>query len=145
MSETTPKSRVKSVFFVFSRIVLGLILFLYGLTKFFRLQDFNIRPGTLITETPSDELFWFFFGYSDLYLNYLGIVECGLALLLWFGRTYRLGLLGSVALFANIALMDFVYDIGPVKYWVTFLTLWSVFLVCLEWKVYRAAVARLAS
>lgn len=141
----TPKSRVKSVFFGFSRIALGLILFLYGLTKFFRLQDFNIRPDTLITETPSDELFWFFFGYFDLYLNYLGVVECGLALLLWVSRAYRLGLLGSVALFANIALMDFVYDIGPVKNWVTLLTLWSALLVGLEWKVYRAALTRLKS
>ena len=136
---------MKKLFTKLSHWFLGFVIFLYGLTKFFRMQGFDTKLTGEISEVASDDLFWYFFGYSDVYLYYLGTVECLAGLLLFFERTKRLGLLMFLILLGNITLMDFVYNIGPVKYWATFLTIYSAALILLDIKPYERALLALCS
>lgn len=69
----------------------------------------------------------------------MGIVECAIGLLLIIRFTQRIGAVCSVGLTANIALLDFIYDIGPVKYWVSFLCLVSIMLIATERALYLSA------
>lgn len=58
-------------------------------------------------------------------------------------KTQRIGALISFSLMANITLMDFIYEIGPVKYWALFLTVLSSTYIFLEKEKYLKVLKEL--
>jgi uncharacterized membrane protein YphA (DoxX/SURF4 family) len=125
------------------RYFLGVIFFLYGLTKFFKMQKFGMDISGEITQLPSDQLFWYFFGYSYLYLIFLGIIECLGGILILIEKTKRFGVLLIFSLGANITLLDFIYQIGPVRFWALFLTILSSLLIWIDIAPYKKAFLNL--
>ena len=59
-------------------------------------------------------------------------------------RAYRIGALISLAMMANITVIDFVYDIGPVKWWALGLCVASSLIIISEIEVYQRAFRCLA-
>lgn len=127
------------------RYALGIVFIIYGMTKFFRLQNFDLQVSGDINNVSSSDLFWYFFGYSNVYLYFLGIIEFGSGLLILSKRFHRVGTLSCLALAANVTLLDFVYNIGPVRFWALFLTVSSALLIFLDRKPYQSALNSLFS
>jgi len=85
-----------------------------GLSKLYKLQFGFPSPGSLIqplgTYSPM-HLAWAFFGYSSVYNYFLGGIEFITGLLLLFRRTTRLGVLLLLGIVANIAVINYCYDV----------------------------------
>lgn len=144
-SRTRPKlaTRLKKPLSI-ARVIVGLIFGLYGLVKVLPIQLEHHYQGD-IQSMPPDRLFWYFFSYSRVYAICLGLAELTFAILLIWPRTARLGALGMLAMMANITLMDFLFDIGPVKWWALGLSLFCMAFIVYELDRYRAALATLLS
>jgi hypothetical protein len=111
----------------------------YGYLKFIKGQGFNLPISGEIRDLHSSSLFWYFFGYSHLYLIYIGILECAGGLLLIFKKTWRLGALISLAILGNIMIMDYVYNVGHVKYLITNFTIIITLLIYADKKSFVKA------
>ncbi|HEY4640985.1 MAG TPA: hypothetical protein VII75_06545 [Thermoanaerobaculia bacterium] len=102
---------------LFLRYVLAISMVTYGVVKVIKLQ-FPTPGFTRLTETYGDSspmgLLWTFMGYSTAYTFFAGAGEMLGALLLFFRRTATLGALVCATVTANIAMMNFCYDV-PVK------------------------------
>lgn len=122
------------------RYGIGCIFIIYGIVKFFRMQKFSMEVTGEITAVPPDQLFWYFFGYSQALLNIIAIFEMSGGFLMVLSRTRRIGTLICLGLAANITLFDFVFDVGPVRYWALFLTLCCGLLVVTDIGRYRQAL-----
>jgi hypothetical protein len=73
-------------------------------------------------------LLWTFMGYSAPYRIFTGLAELVGGLLLIFRRTTTLGALVVLAVMANVAMLNYCYDV-PLKLFTTHLLLWSLFLL----------------
>jgi hypothetical protein len=100
---------------VWIRYTLAYMILIYAMDKVFRLQ---FIPPTLqrLIEPYGDSspmaMLWTYVGYSGFMTVLSGVAEAvGAALLLW-RRTAPLGALISVVMMANVALMDFCYDVS---------------------------------
>ncbi|MBS1982567.1 MAG: DoxX family membrane protein [Bdellovibrionales bacterium] len=125
------------------RYFLGAIFILYGLQNFFRLHPFDVPITGDIHSVKSADLFWYFFGYSQGYVVYLGAIEVISGILIIIPRTFRLGALAIAVTATNIAILDFVYSVGPVQYWVSFLALLSFSLIIMDRLPYQTALQTL--
>ena len=118
---------------VYVRYPLGIIMLGYGMAKVF--------PGQFGTGSlPLDRLLepyghsspmgilWTFMGYSRPYAIFCGLVETVGGLLLFWQRTTTLGALIVAASMANVAMLNFSYDV-PVKLFSTHLFLFAIFLL----------------
>lgn len=116
---------------VLVRHALAASMFLYGLVKVFKSQ-FSFPSLYTLTQTYGDSspmgLAWNFMGYSDGYTMFAGCAEVLAGALLLARRTTTLGALVSVGVLANIAAMNFCYDI-PVKLFSSTLLLMAVYLL----------------
>jgi len=74
---------------------------------------------------------WNFMGASMAYTVFAGASEVLGAVLLWFRRTTTLGALVSFGVMANVAALNYCYDV-PVKLYSTNLVLMSIFLLTPE-------------
>jgi hypothetical protein len=103
------------------RYSLALTMILYGLTKVFKVQMPDLRPGDLATPlgdlTPMG-LAWAFMGYSTAYSVFAGLAEVAAGVLLLGRRTAVLGALVVVAVMTNVVMMNLCFDI-PVKLYAT--------------------------
>jgi uncharacterized membrane protein YphA (DoxX/SURF4 family) len=99
------------------RYYVGYMMLSYGVSKVFKLQFHDLRPGDLerrLGDMSPMGLAWTFMGYSTPYTMFAGLAEViGGALLLW-RRTATLGALVIVAVMTNVVMLNFCYDI-PVK------------------------------
>lgn len=127
------------------RFLMGAIMIHYGWLKFTKGQGFSLPISGEINSLSGASLFWYFFGYSYFYLVYIGILECVAGLLLFFHRTWRLGALLSLTLLGNIAVMDYVYNVGHVKYLVTNFTAILILLIYLDREPFLRAFRALIS
>ena len=99
------------------RYYVAIIMLIYGA---FKVVDTQFPPPTL--ETLSQPvgalgpmgLLWTFMGYSVPYATFGGLGEVVGAILLFFRRTTTLGALIVMAVMANVALLNYAYDV-PVK------------------------------
>lgn len=128
-----------------ARWFVGVIFIFYGVLKYFRWHWYYIDKGFSgeINAIPSDQLFWYCFGYSHFYVYLLGTAEIASGILLCHPRTYRIGALGCFFLGLNITILDFAYNVGPVRYWVLTLTLISAAIMASELASYRKAMGEL--
>lgn len=117
------------------RYYLGYTLLIYGFIKVIKLQ-FPF-PGLARLTQPYGEsspmgLAWTFIGYSSGYNIFIGSAEVIAGILLFFKRTTLLGALISMTVMANVAAMNFSYDI-PVKLFSVNLVILSAYLVSYDW------------
>lgn len=116
------------------RYFLAINAFGYGIIKLFALQ--MIFPSLSQLATPLGELLpmrfsWLFIGYSETYQVFSGAAEVVVGLLLFYRRTATGGTLMAFAVFTNVMVMNFAYDI-PVKLFSTHLVVMSLFLLAQE-------------
>ena len=129
----------------FLRIILGIVLIQYGFLKFFKLQGFSLPVSGDINSVSGAQLFWYFFGYSYVYLIFAGSLECAAGFFLLFKGTWRLGALLAVTLLLNITVMDYVYNVGPVKYLATNLTALFCLLIVVDRQRFIQALRELTT
>ncbi|MBP9924606.1 MAG: hypothetical protein KBF45_01350 [Cyclobacteriaceae bacterium] len=115
---------------VIARYYLALNLFAFALEKFFKAQ-FNDLGLYALTETFGDMspmgMAYAFFGYSNGYNYFMGIVECA-ALLLLFRRTMTFGALVTLGALANIMAINYNYDLHA-KMYPTVMFVMTIFLL----------------
>lgn len=102
---------------LFVRYNIAIIAFGYGIIKLFGLQ--MTFPMLSQLATPLGDLLpmrlsWMFIGYSTPYQFLSGLMEVLVGLLLLFRRTATMGVLMGTAVFLNVMILNFCYDI-PVK------------------------------
>lgn len=112
------------------RYSLAFTLMGYGFVKLFPNQFPEPRPSRLIASwgdgTPMNIL-WTFMGSSAAYVIFSGIGELLGFVLLLFRRTATLGALVAAGVMANVAMLNFSYDV-PVKLYSAHLLLFALFL-----------------
>jgi hypothetical protein len=112
------------------------ILLKYGFDKVFKQQFYSPEPNILYTNfgnLSKDILFWSTLGTSYLYSLVTGIIEVLTALLILIKPTRTFGFFISIAVFANILLINFSFDIS-VKTFTLFLLAAVVFCIYPELK-----------
>lgn len=115
---------------VYVRYLLAYTLLSYGMIKVFKSQFPFPSPGTLlqpIGDASPMRLLWTFMGYSTAYTMFAGAGEVLAGVLLMFRRTTLAGALVGATVMANVAILNFSYDV-PVKLYSTHLLLMCVFL-----------------
>lgn len=110
-------------FIVFTRTLmayyLAMMLLKYGFDKLFKQQFYLPEPNTLYTplgQLHRDLAYWSVMGTSRAYSVFLGICEIILAVLILFRMTRGIGLLASTLVLANIAAINFGFDISVKLY-----------------------------
>ncbi len=122
-------------FIILSRLItcyyIAFILLEYGFNKVFKAQFYLPEPNILYTpfgNLTKDILYWSTIGTSRFYSISMGIIEVLVAILILFKPTRVLGLLMAIAVFINIVLINFGFDIS-VKTFSIFLLFASIFAV----------------
>lgn len=95
--------------------ILFLFLFKYGWDKITKTQFYMPEPNTLFTpfgKLSKDIAYWSLIGSSYPYTVSLGVIEVIAALLLLFKRTQFLASLFSIAIFGQVVLINFSFDIS---------------------------------
>lgn len=115
---------------VIIRYGLALMLFSYGFIKVIPTQFQPLGPVHLATaygdSTPSG-LLWTFMGFSPVYSGFTGLAEVLAAALLLSRRTATLGALLAAGVMANVAMLNFCYDVA-VKIYSSVFLLMALFL-----------------
>jgi hypothetical protein len=124
-------SRAYELLRIWIRYTLAYMVLIYAWDKVFRIQ-FTAPDPMRLTESYGESspmaLMWTFVGYSGFYTVFSGLAELAGALLLLFRRTVLLGALILTAVMANVALMDFCYDVSVKMLAIHFLFM-SIFLL----------------
>jgi len=118
------------------RAFLFITMLVYGFAKIFLIQ-FSFPPLHHLLQplgefTPM-RLAWSFFGYSDGYQFFTGLLEVIGGFFLLFRRTTTLGALIIFGVMANVAFMNFAYNI-PVKSLSAHLALFAFILITFDFK-----------
>lgn len=119
--------------------ILFFFLFKYGWDKITKTQFYLPEPNTLYTpfgKLSKDIAYWSLVGSSYSYTLTLGIIEVFTALLLLFKRTQFLASLLAIAIFGQVVLINFSFDIS-VKLLSSSLLLFSIvysFCFVQNWK-----------
>lgn len=103
--------------------------------------------GTQFTTQPSTydkpvgllsgfELTWYYYGYSFWYGLFIALSQIASAILLFFRRTTRLGILLFLSFMINILLVDFAYDIDGAKGMAVVLTIMALFVFFSEFPLF---------
>ena len=131
-----PMNKQKSIEFlqVSLSLFLSIVLFKYGLDKVFKQQFFFPEPNTLNTKfgyLDKDILYWSTIGSSYLYNVITGSLEVITAFLLLSNKLRRAGVILSLFILGNIALINFSFDIS-VKFFTLHLLITALFLFTFE-------------
>jgi len=89
-------------------------MFIFGLSKAYKLQFPFPSPGSLIEPLGAYSpmhLVWSFFGYSGPYTRITGWAEIISGILLLYRRTTRLGVLFFLVVMFNVTAVNFFYDV----------------------------------
>uniref|UniRef100_UPI003751136D hypothetical protein n=1 Tax=Flavobacterium sp. TaxID=239 RepID=UPI003751136D len=116
---------------IFSCYYIAFILLEYGFNKVFKAQFYLPEPNILYTpfgNLTKDILYWSTLGTSHSYSLFMGIIEVLVAILILYKPTRILGLLMASAIFINVVLINFGFDIS-VKTFSIFLLSASIFAV----------------
>jgi hypothetical protein len=107
---------------------LSLQLLIYGFDKIFKHQFYLPEPNTLYTPLgflSKDILYWSSMGSSYSYSLITGVLEVVAAVFLLFKPTRVLGAIFSIAIMANVVVVNFSFDVS-VKIYSVFLLLLSI-------------------
>ena len=114
-----PISRVICCYYI------AFILLDYGFNKIFKAQFYLPEPNILFTpfgNLTKDILYWSTLGTSRFYCISMGIIEVLAAIFILFKPTRILGLFLAIAVFSNVILINFGFDISVKTF--------SIFLLC---------------
>ena len=118
-----------------ARYWLATWMIIYGAGKVFPPRQFPPPDLVTLTQTYGESspmgLAWTFMGYSQGYTMFTGAAELLGGLLLLFRRTTTLGAVVCIGVMANVAALNFFYDI-PVKLFSSHLLLVAVVLAALD-------------
>ncbi|MEJ0031971.1 MAG: hypothetical protein WDO15_17030 [Bacteroidota bacterium] len=106
----------------------------YGIIKLFGLQmplPSLSQLSTPLGDFSQTRIAWLSIGASPSYQFFSGVLETGAGLFLLFRRTQTMGLILSIAVFANIVAINFGYD-APVKIMSMHFFLLSVYLLSFD-------------
>jgi hypothetical protein len=116
------------------------IIISYAAAKLMETQ-FTSQPSVFdkpLSALSGFELTWYYFGYSKWYGNAIAVAQLISALLLFFRKTTRIGVILFLTFIVNILLMDFAFDIQGAKGMATLLTLMAVFVLLSDFKAFYA-------
>lgn len=112
------------------RYGLASVMFSYGFIKVFCMQFEALGPVHLARtygESSPGGLLWSFMGFSPAYQAFTGLAEVLAGALLLSRRTTTLGALVATGVMANVAMMNFCYDV-PVKIYSSLFLLMALYL-----------------
>lgn len=124
------------IFEVGLRYYLGYMMLYYGLSKVFYLQFSELSFFKLLHTYGNSSpmgLVWTFMGASKGYTIFSGLMESIGGLLLLHKRTKLLGGLVLIPVMANVAAINFFYDV-PVKLFSTQLLIFAILIVLPDYK-----------
>lgn len=130
--------KIHLLLFTFCRYFLATIIILYAFAKIFETQ-FTSQPSIYdkpIGSLTGFQLTWYYYGYSYWYGFIIAITQITSALLLFFRKTTRLGIIIYLTFMINILLMDFAYDIEGAKGMAVTLTLMALFVFLSDYKAF---------
>lgn len=107
------------------RYVLAIIIFSYGISKLIPVQmemPDTHSLDTAIGKASPFQLFWTTMAVGSFYEPFTGLVEITAALLLFFPRTYVLGLIVLTGTMLNVVMINIGFDIGVTYYSLLLLT-----------------------
>ena len=108
-------NRLYNLLILILRYFLAVSWIAYGCIKLARLQFPVFTPEMLIqtygNSSPRD-LAWSFMGYSNGYNYFIGVIECGVGLMLFFRRTSTLGNLFGLIILANVMAFNYSFDVN---------------------------------
>ena len=116
---------------LYARWYLAFYMFVYGLMKVYTGQFGTMELGRLTQEIGDKSgmgMVWTFMAGSRAYELFGGIGEVAAGLLLLHHRTALLGALVTIGVMANVAALNWLYDV-PVKLFSLHLVLFAVFLL----------------
>lgn len=116
---------------IYLRYLLAFTMLTYGMVKVLKSQFPEPSPVRLVTplgQMSPMGLLWTFMGHSTAYTVFAGLAEVAGGALLLFRRTTTLGALVLVAVLANVALLNYAFDV-PVKLFSSHLLLMAVILL----------------
>jgi hypothetical protein len=129
-------TRLHGLFRIFLRYSLSYMILLYGMDKVIKLQ-FPAPSLSRLIENYGDSspmaLMWTFMGFSTAYTIFGGLAEVAAGILVLFRKTTLLGALLAAGVMANVAIMDFSYDVS-VKLYAVNLMLMALVLVAPDTK-----------
>ncbi len=120
----------------FLRYFIIMMCMSYGINKLFALQmpfPNNSQLATPLGDFLPMRLSWMFIGYSAPYEIFSGAMEVLAGLLLLNRKTITLGLFTATAVFINIMVLNFCYDI-PVKIFSAHLVIYCIYLLSTDAK-----------
>lgn len=126
--------------YTFCRYFMATIIISYAAAKLMETQ-FTSQPSVFdkpLSALSGFELTWYYFGYSKWYGNAIAVAQLISALLLFFRKTTRIGVILFLTFIVNILLMDFAFDIQGAKGMATLLTLMAVFVLLSDFKAFYA-------
>lgn len=121
------------------RYFIGVILLFYASGKILKTQ-FNLSLSTnqeVIGNLSGFELTWYYYGYSRAYVIMIALVQILSALLLFFRRTERMGVILFFSFMVNIFMIDYFYDIDIAKPMANFLIILGTILLLTDWKAFK--------
>ena len=131
-------NRIHPILHSLARYFLGTVILLYAVSKIMGTQFFSSPDiwDKSVGELSGFELTWFYFGYSFWYGVFIASSQIIAALLLFFRKTTRLGIVLYLSIMINILVLDFAYSIdGAIKMAIA-LTIIAFYVFFLEYKAF---------
>lgn len=122
--------------YTFCRYFLATMIISYAFAKLFETQ-FVSQPSVYdkpIGTLNGFQLTWYYYGYSYWYGMVIAVTQIISALLLFFRRTTRIGIVLFLTFMVNILLVDFAYNIEGAKGMALTLTLMAIFVFLSDYK-----------
>ncbi len=93
------------------RVYTAAMMFIYGAAKPMQFSA-NAHLEKTVEELSKSELMWVFFGATQFYPIFIGVIEMVGAILLCFRKTKVIGAVILVPVLVNIVVMDVLYEIN---------------------------------
>lgn len=129
-------NKLHPILHTIARYFLASIIMMYAIGKIMGTQ-FSSSPSIWdksIGELSGFELTWFYFGYSFGYGLFIASSQIMAALLLFFRKTTRLGIVIYLSIMVNILVLDFAYNIQGAQGMAIVLTIVALFVFLSEFK-----------
>jgi len=124
--------------YTFCRYFLATMIITYALAKIVGTQFVSQASvyDKPIGSLSGFQLTWFYYGYSYWYSTVIAVAQLASALLLFFRKTTRIGVIVFLSFMVNILLVDFAYRIDDAVGMAILLTLMALFVLLSDYKVF---------
>ena len=130
--------KVHFYLYTFCRYFLATFIISYAFAKILGTQ-FTSQPSVYdrpIGSLSGFQLTWYYYGYSYWYGLVIAVTQIISALLLFFRKTTRLGVILYLTFMVNITMVDFAYGIDEAKGMALILTLMALFILLSDYKLF---------